>query len=103
MAFDGTEGEIIPYAEAHTMTEDFQANNLGHVKAIFIGKDKINDILNQPNCEGIRIYYAQDANGPTLVLVGAESNEDDMVSGDIVNRGKQAPPFSGNANDLNND
>lgn len=103
MSFDGTEGAVITYSDAHDLTEAFQSNNANHIKAVFFGKDKIEDILEQTGCEGIRIYYAQDSSGsPTLVMVGADSNEVDLINGDIVDNGVHCPPLCGPANDLNN-
>ncbi|MBD80528.1 MAG: hypothetical protein CL840_16545 [Crocinitomicaceae bacterium] len=103
MSFDGNEGTVISYATAHDLTEAFQTDNSGHVKAFFFGKNHIQDILDQIDCEGIRIYYGQNTSDePAMVIVGANANEDDQINGTILDYGLASPPKSGAANNLNN-
>lgn len=67
-----------------------------------MGKEKIKAILDQSECEGIRFYFAVNDNGEnTLVLVGADSNQNDMVNGLIADHLVTCPIFCSNSNSLN--
>lgn len=101
MAFNGDEGEIVSLSDAKTWTEKYRNDNPGQVKAYFYGKNKLMDILNQTGCVGIRMYYGKDGSTPNIVLVGAESNEDDMQNGIIVEHGVPCPNQCGAPNELN--
>lgn len=80
MAFDGTEGGEITLSSGAAMTEEFRLRNPNEIKAHFFGKDIINEILNQEGCMGIRLYYGLDEDGENqLVMVGADSDENDMT------------------------
>ena len=103
MAFDGTEGEFIPMSEATEMTSTYQGGPNGDVKGGFLGKDKINELLQQPGAMGIRIYFGVDENGDkTVVLAAADADENDMTSL-LLDRWKPCPPRCGTSNGLNND
>lgn len=102
MAFNGTEGTFIDLNEASDMTAAWRNGNNGSIKAVFYGKDKLNDILAQEGCVGIRMYFAENEDGEkTLVLVGAESNENDMDEGKVLEFGIPCPDRCGASNDLN--
>ena len=80
MAFDGTEGGQIPLNDASLMTSNYRHNNPTSIKGRFFGKDILNRILEQEGCVGIRVYFGQDEDGNNqLVLVGADSDENDML------------------------
>jgi hypothetical protein len=101
MAFDGTEGARITLSEGAALTAEYRRQNNGAVKAHFIGKDLINDILAQSDCMGLRIYYGLDSNGDKqLVIVGADSNEDDILD-IIVDHCEPCPTNCSNSNALN--
>jgi len=52
----------------------------------------IEAILNQSGCQGISFYHGIDSNGnQNLVLIGTDSNEADMNSGIIADRGYPRP------------
>ncbi len=80
MSFDGTEGGAITLAEGATLTKEYRSRNSSAIKARFFGKDILRQLLDQEGCMGIRIYYGQDGDGNNqLVLVGADSDENDML------------------------
>lgn len=80
MSFNGTEGTQISAAGGAALTAAYRAKNPGQRKALFFGRDHLEAILSQSDCQGIRIYYGQDASGlPELVLVGADSTGKDIL------------------------
>jgi len=84
MAFDGTEGSAISPATAGEWTNEYQENHKGEVRAYFAGRDILEQILAQPECMGIRIYYGTDGTTPKLVLVGADRDENDQIGDGFI-------------------
>lgn len=103
MAFNGTEGEIVTLSEAAEWTANYRETiPAGGIKGHFFGKDLLNEILDQSECMGIRIYYGMEDDGTkNLVLVGAKADEDDMEDGVILERSVKCPPNCGQSNQLN--
>jgi hypothetical protein len=101
MSFNGDESESVTLSNAATWTAAFRSANPNAIKGHFFGKNKINDILNQSGCVGIRIYNGIDNGTPVLILVGVTSNENDMTSGTIIERAVLCPPYCGTGNSLN--
>jgi hypothetical protein len=102
MAFDGSEGQQITKSAAQTATANYRTNNPGAVLAHYIGRDLIDDILAQTDCQGIRAYYAEDNNGNReLIFVGVDSDENDQVDGVLADRVLNCPTNCSNANILN--
>lgn len=80
MSFDGTEGASISRTDAGTMTANYRTKNPGDTKGHFIGKEILESILAQTDCQGIRIYYGIDGeDAKQLIIAGADSNEDDIL------------------------
>ena len=79
--FDGTEGNFIDVKQSRKMVAKFRERNPSQTtKAHFFGCEVIQDILDDPRCKGIRIYYASDDEGnPQLILVGADENMDNIL------------------------
>jgi hypothetical protein len=101
MAFDGNEGEVVSLQDAATWTGNYRTANPGAIKAHTTGKNKLNSILNQEGCVGIRTYYALDEDGnKCLVMVGVGSNENDLISGVILERLPPCPPYCGDESAL---
>lgn len=103
MSFNGNEGGFITLREGSEMTKRYR-NTIqpGEVIGGFIGKDKIKEILDQNECVGIRFYFAKDdINENTLVLVGTDRDENDMINGLIANKIVKCPPNCSNSNPLN--
>lgn len=103
MAFNGTEGEVIGLDKASEWTANWrQMKNDSDSNAFFFGREKIKEILNQPDCMGIRIYFGVNDDGEkALILVGAEANEDDQIDGLIIDKAVPCPTMCGSANGLN--
>ena len=68
-------GENIGHELGAKMVKDFQDNNPNETPWFYIGKNILNQIINQPDCAGIRFYNALEETGEkTLVLVGIDSD-----------------------------
>jgi hypothetical protein len=93
MAFTGNEGEEFPLSTAAEWTANYRIENPNGVKAHFFGHVIIERILAQLGCVGIRCYYALDENGKQqLIIVGVDSNENDLYEGVIAERSLTCPP-----------
>jgi hypothetical protein len=101
MSFSSDQDHSISLAAAAAMTKDYRDANPGALLGGFFGKDALQAILNQPECVGIRHYYALDNGAPTLVLVGAKANQDDMINGELADSALPNPPFGSYPNVLN--
>jgi len=80
-------GHLISVAEAAEMTAAFRATHSLEVRAWLLDRGAIDTILAQPDCAGIRIYRAHNAEGAAqVVVVGTDENGTDLLPAD-----KQAP------------
>ena len=88
MAIDADSGKVITLTVANKLTLDFRDGSPLETKAYFVGANKLNNILNQDDCIGIRIYNGFDIikQKRNLVLVGVDKNCKDMINGIIVDR-----------------
>jgi len=104
MSFTGHEDHNINLETASKWTKNFRNTiSEGETIAEFFGKDHIQEILNQADCVGIRIYYSLDDTGKKhLIICGAKANEDDIYTGMLAEAALGSPPFSGVTNPLNN-
>lgn len=86
MTIDTNSGTIITETDAIAYTHAHQTLFPRAIKAFFAGKNKLNLILDQEDCIGIRIYDGYDAEGEIAnrVLVGVDAMGEDMVSGIIL-------------------
>ncbi len=101
MSFNGSEGSPISVTAAAELTNNYQSLNPGQIKAGFIGKDYISELINQEGSMGIRIYFGTKDNGEnTLVLVSALENEDDDLNL-IIDNAEPCPMRCSSANALN--
>jgi hypothetical protein len=92
MAFDGNESEAITLEQATAWTNNYRQANPGEVKAHFFGINKIQELLSQDECIGIRAYYAIDNNGNRqLIFVGATEEEKDLYDGIILDKSVPCP------------
>lgn len=94
-------GEVISLDEAKVMTAAHRANNTTGVLAHHYDKDLVLQVLNQTGCTGLRMYHGIENDTHVMVLVGTDSNGDDMENGVILERGTLCPPRCPKKNNLN--
>ena len=81
-----TVGEAISHELGAQMITDYRVANPNDVKAYYIGRNVIDQILAQPGCAGIRFYNAYNELGnKTLVYVGVDATGKDIVKYSAVN------------------
>ncbi|SUX43953.1 hypothetical protein [Chryseobacterium indoltheticum] len=94
MKLNDNKGEFISLDEAILFTSSFQKLNPDQLKSFFGGGNKINAILQQDNCIGIRIYngYDDNVNQTNLIIIGVDKEGEDITSGLILERLSPCPP-----------
>ena len=100
MAFNGNEGSLISRAEARELMDNYEdsaafpANN--HTKGMLFGKNRIEALLAQPGCTGLRIYYGKTGTANTdeakMIIVGTDSEGNDMTNL-ILDAGLPCPSY----------
>lgn len=56
----GREGQIFDFTLATNWTKNYRDINRGEIVSQFFGREILNQLLDQPGCMGIRMYYAND-------------------------------------------
>lgn len=103
MSFNGNEGEEVTLQEGAEYAGRYRSANPDAVKGVFFGRTHIERILTQGDCKGLRFYFAKtDAGNPTLVMVGADSAENDLLDV-IIEMAKPCPDRCSTVNALNDD
>ena len=104
MSFNGNEGTYITLTQGNAWTASYRAANPNAVKAHFFGKVKLQEVINQTNCVGIRMYRAIDDTGALqLVLVGVTAAGVDLTGGLILEKSVLCPPYCDATSSLNSD
>jgi hypothetical protein len=103
--FTGDERHEITLEEGMEYTRNYRKSSKKYgVLATYFGKDIFEKILDQKTCVGIRIYYAKREDGtPTLVLTGAQTNNDDLYQGILAQEARLSLDLSPRPNQLNSD
>lgn len=74
-------GEEISHELGAKMVKDFQDANPDDTTGNYIGREILENILEQPGCQGICFYNAINETGrKTLVYVGVDANKELMTS-----------------------
>jgi len=86
MNIDPNTGSIITQQRAQELVRAFDVKFPGQIVSSFIGANNVKAILNQEDCIGIRIYNGYDTieDKISLVLVGVDSNDKDMLTNGII-------------------
>ncbi|HEV8600827.1 MAG TPA: hypothetical protein VGQ69_15805 [Gemmatimonadales bacterium] len=63
---------------------------------------QVRELLDQPGCVALRIYYGRQDNGdPAFVLVGIDANDKELTGGIMLEVCFLCPPFCGDGSALN--
>jgi len=100
--FKGNEGEKITIEEAVKFTENYRNSEKAEaIKAEFIGKDLVEEILGQEKCVGLRLYFGKNEKGDlNIVVVGADEDGNDLYQGVIAEKLPPCPPYCGTSSPL---
>ncbi len=94
--FTGEENHAITTAEALTFIKQFR-EHYGPEAApgVFFDKQAVQAILAQPHAVGMRYYYGVDSFDQTqLVLVGTNTNRNDLLEGEPLKLSMMNPPLN---------
>lgn len=96
MAITPSCGEQISIEYAKELIEAFKIKYPNEIQCSFVGIEKINLILSQEGCIGIRLYngYDTDLGRFSAVLVGVDAEGNDIMAV-IIDRTKPCPPECG--------
>ncbi len=99
----GNENHVVTLDQAVKFIQNFKNHPTAPtIKSGLFARNIFEKILAQPGCVGIRYYYAAlDDGSPTMVLVGVDSNGNDMEQGVIGEATYPCPPICGSPNQLN--
>lgn len=97
MAFTGEEEHTVSFEEAKELKDNYQESmSPGDILAFYYGKTFLLSVLNQEGCVGIRIYNGRKEDGKLeLVIVGVNSDGEDLKEGILGNRSAPCPPYCG--------
>ena len=102
MALPNKYNQIISLADASNYTRDFRQANPNAVKAGGFFKEYVEQVIDQPACVAMRVYYGQDKNqNPVLVLVGVDKDGKDLSGGAVAEVIWPCPPWCDSASPLN--
>ncbi len=99
----GNENHVITLAQGVKFIQNFKNHPTAPtIKSGLFARNIFEKILAQPGCVGIRYYYAAlDDGSPTMVLVGVDTNGNDIEQGIIAETIFPCPPICGSPNQLN--
>jgi hypothetical protein len=98
--YTGHEDHNITLQEGVELTKAYRLTSKGDVPlAQYFGKDALANVLAQPGCVGLRLYYGKHADGSSaIVIVGVDSKGKDMTKGLICQRSRPCPPYCDEVN-----
>jgi len=93
----GHENHNVTLSYAANLTKNFRVKTGATTTTIlaeYFGKDALQQVLDEPGCIGLRIYYGQKDDGtPALVLIGVDQSGNDMIKGFVLENGYPCPPI----------
>lgn len=103
MPIDEHTGEFIDLTEAKEMTNAYQTAFPTEPKCFFFGSDKLQSVMDQEGCIGVRMYRGFDVvrNEQNVVIVGVDASGNDMTSGLLLDRGARCPTDCDSTSPLN--
>lgn len=83
---DVNSGSVISKQRAKELIDSFQQKFPEEIISSFIGKNNVENLLQQEDCVGIRIYngYDEVKRKISLVLVGVDSNDDVLLNDGLI-------------------
>jgi len=101
--YTGNENHTVTLEQAVKYVENFKSfPTTPFIKGAYFGRNIFDKILGQAGCVGIRYYYAKKDDGTaTLVLVGVDSNGNDLTQGILGEDSFPCPPYCPSPNPLN--
>jgi hypothetical protein len=99
MSVDATTGTFISLTKAESMVATWVALQSSqsmmidstNPKALAFGKEKIQQIIDQPGCIGLRIYNGVESGSKNMIFVGVDITGNDLVNGLILDYGRPCP------------
>ncbi|HEV8599355.1 MAG TPA: hypothetical protein VGQ69_08360 [Gemmatimonadales bacterium] len=93
----------IPLAAAAALTRRYRDGiGKGAQKACAFHADQVRELLAQPGCVALRIYYGKQEDGEeSLVLVGLDADDQEITGGVLLDFGYPCPPFCTDDSPLN--
>ncbi|HEX5003326.1 MAG TPA: hypothetical protein VFW78_12595 [Bacteroidia bacterium] len=103
MPFPGPDDHNISLEDAATLTRRYRnAIASSNIIGGLFNADAVRDLLNQPDCAGLRYYHGLDSGGkPVLVLVGVTAENVDLFEGTLLEMSVLCPDFCSETNPLN--
>ena len=84
----------ISLEEGVALTRRHRTLHPNAIHASMFDRAIIDEILSQENCAGLRMYYGAEPDGaPTLVIVGVDSNGNDLFEATLAEDHYPCPPF----------
>ncbi len=97
-----TYGEFIDLDQAKVYLKKFRIKYPEYIKGEVFTKSFIEELLEQDDCEGIRIYNGIDDDGVgCFVLVATNSADEDMADQLLLEGGNACPDFCDDLSPLN--
>ncbi|MCF8428821.1 MAG: hypothetical protein K9G64_01705 [Bacteroidia bacterium] len=105
MNYTGNEIHDISLQDAADLTKNYRdqfAVGVNYIKGEYFGKTALQSLLNQSNCVGARMYYGLKADQTQcLVIVGVDSDGNDLTECEIMENGFLCPSHCSSSNVLN--
>ena len=103
MPFPPKKEHKITRAEAEGLTRRHRDERGGGAEmAIMFPRDVFEALLQNPKVKGIRLYHGKNPNGDSaMVVVGVDEDGNDLLDGEIFDRGFPCPPVCSGGNSLN--
>lgn len=108
--YNGSDGDRIDLVTARKWAQNYRNADPTGIRSHYFGRDVLDQILMQPGCTGIRVYYALDDNNERKLLIAGVDNKGNsllpaypvITPGDfsILEFSLPCPPFCPPANDL---
>lgn len=95
MEINKKSGTVISLEKAIELTHSYQESNPEKPNSYFVGLDKINELLQQNENIGLRIYPGLDpqSNQNNMVLVAVDQEGEDLTNGIMLDELITCPPM----------